>query len=998
MPTVPRWDHGPLVGRDEELARLLAAVQRAAAGRGAGVLLAGDAGVGKTRLLDELAARATAGGLRLLVGHCVDLGDVGLPYLPFVDLLRPLAADPDTAPAALSRPALAALLAGRAEVLPVREEDRPGGDPVDRVLRPPGDDGRLQLFESVAALLAEVAAATPLLVVLEDVHWADRSSRDLLRYLFARLADEPVAVVASYRSDDLHRRHPLRPLLAELVRLPGVERSELAPLPDPAVAQLVRDRAAGDGGLPDATVDDVVARAEGNAFYAEELLAAALAGEQLPGGLADVLLSRVEQLPPGAQQVLRVAAVAGRRVRHELVAAVAGLDPAALEAALAEAVHAHLLVVTGDGRYAYRHALLREAVLADLLPGARVRLHAAVAAHLAAVPSAGTAAERAYHARESNDLPVALAASLEAAEQARRVGAPAEQLQHLETALALWPVVPDAAERTGRDQVSLLVDAAAAARRGGELQRATALLRAALDALGADGDAAARARVHYTLAQLATRVGDVRAALEHSATALDLVPAEPPSEVRAWALATRVRACYAADRTEEAERAATEALAVADALGLDSAWADTAMSLLQLRPGHLAAGERLHEALARARRSGDAEVEMRAWYLIAASAHEDGRLPEALAASDEGLRRAAELGVEWSAYAAEVRHLAVVARYAAGHWDGSLALAEQMARVPDMAAHVRAASLMVLVGRGDPAAAGRLAWARGLADRLDGHVLLLLATAAAEVDLAAQAGDAAAAAAAAVRAARRIEQLWGDDRLAVVRLVTCALAAVADAAAEARLLGDRDAAARWVGSGEELVAAGRAAWDAFPAWLGPVGVEGRAWAARLDAEADRLRGEDDAAAWRAVVAAFDYGHVPETARARLRLAAALLAADERDAAAGELRAAHAAATELGATPLREAVVALARRARLETGLPGARPVDPDAVLTPREQEVLGLLAQGRTNRQIGAALYISEKTASVHVSNILAKLGAGGRTEAVALAAERGLLPLGAGG
>jgi DNA-binding NarL/FixJ family response regulator len=231
-----------------------------------------------------------------------------------------------------------------------------------------------------------------------------------------------------------------------------------------------------------------------------------------------------------------------------------------------------------------------------------------------------------------------------------------------------------------------------------------------------------------------------------------------------------------------------------------------------------------------------------------------------------------------------------------------------------------------------------------------------------------------------------------------VRLVAGALGAVADAAAGARLLGDRDAAARWVGTGEELVAAGHAAQDAFPARLGPVGVEGRAWAARLEAEAARLRGEDDPATWRSVVAAFGYGHVPETARARLRLAAALLAVDERDAAAVELQAAHAAAVGLGAAPLREAVVALARRARLETGLPGARPVDRDAVLTPREQEVLGLLAQGRTNRQIGAALYISEKTASVHVSNILAKLGAGGRTEAVALAAERGLLPLASGG
>src|SRR5439155_26182809 len=140
---------------------------------------------------------------------------------------------------------------------------------------------------------AEVSARTPLLVVLEDLHWADRSSRDLLRYLLARLVDEPLVVVASYRADDLHRRHPLRPLLAELVRLPGVERLDLAPLPDAAVAALVRGLAASSGAPAEATIEDVVSRAEGNAFYAEELLAAGLHGEALPLGLTDVLLARV---------------------------------------------------------------------------------------------------------------------------------------------------------------------------------------------------------------------------------------------------------------------------------------------------------------------------------------------------------------------------------------------------------------------------------------------------------------------------------------------------------------------------------------------------------------------------------------------------------------------------------------------------------------------------------------------------------------------------------
>ncbi|MBW8766366.1 MAG: AAA family ATPase, partial [Geodermatophilales bacterium] len=223
-----RWDAAPMVGRAEELDRLLSHVDRAAGGRSSAVLLAGDAGVGKTRLLDELAARATDRGVRVLVGHCVDLGDVGLPYLPFVDLLRPVASDPDLAPAAAGNPVLAGLLAGRPGTLvpvPPPGEGRDLGRPLpNRAAPQPVDDGRLQLFESVAGLICELAAAAPLLLVLEDLHWADRSSRDLLRYLLARLVDEPVVVVASYRSDDLHRRHPLRPLLAELVRLPGVER------------------------------------------------------------------------------------------------------------------------------------------------------------------------------------------------------------------------------------------------------------------------------------------------------------------------------------------------------------------------------------------------------------------------------------------------------------------------------------------------------------------------------------------------------------------------------------------------------------------------------------------------------------------------------------------------------------------------------------------------------------------------------------------------------
>ena len=985
-----------MVGRAAELARLLSHVDRAATGGASAVLLAGDAGVGKTRLLDEFAGAAAARGVRVLTGHCVDLGDVGLPYLPFVDLLRPVAADPELAPTAAGNPVLSGLLAGR----PAAPVPRDGGDlgrPLpNRAAPQPVDDGRLQLFESVAALLCELAAAGPLLIVLEDVHWADRSSRDLLRYLLARLVDEPVVVVASYRSDDLHRRHPLRPLLAELVRLPGVERLELAPLPDAEVGNLVRGLADAEGGVPEETVEDVVARAEGNAFYAEELFAAGRRGQALPSALTDVLLARVEQRSDAAQQVLRIAAVAGRRVRHELVAAVGGVTPGELEAALAETVHNHLLVVSDDGRFRFRHALLREAVLADLLPGERVRLHASIAAYLAATPGAGTAAERAHHARESNDLPGALAASLEAADEACRIGAPAEQLQHLETALALWSAVPDAAGLTGRDQPRLLREAAAAARTAGELHRTVALLRSALEALGRDGDPVERARVHYTLAQALDRVEDMAGAQRESEAALALVPAQPPSEVRTWAAATAARMNYSLGRMAEGDAAAEEALAAAEVLGLDGAWSDTAVSQARARGDSdpVVKRRRMEEALTRARRSGDADVEMRVLYNRATVAFEAGQIEEALDWTRRGTARARELGMEWAFYSAELRHLQVTALYLAGEWDASLAEADELARVPEMGAHVRAAGLLVQVGRGDPAAWARLAWARGLVPRLKTHMLLTLVTAAAEIDLAAWAGDPATAVEAAAQASRRFRELWTTDHLGVLRLSATALAPVGDAAAAARLVGDAATAEHWVRVGEPLVDIARSAVAVFAQFVGEMGIEAKAWLARVEAEAARLSGEAAPELWQAAVDGFAFGHVYEQARSRWRLAEALLAVGNRTGAAEQAGAAHEVAVRLGAAPLRAGVEALVRRGRLDVDLPGVRRgSDPSAVFTPREAEVLALLAQGRTNRQVGAALYISEKTASVHVSNILAKLGANGRTEAVAIAASRGLLP-----
>jgi DNA-binding CsgD family transcriptional regulator len=477
-----------------------------------------------------------------------------------------------------------------------------------------------------------------------------------------------------------------------------------------------------------------------------------------------------------------------------------------------------------------------------------------------------------------------------------------------------------------------------------------------------------------------------------------LVPPDPPSEVRTWAAATHARMSYAIGQLAEGDAAAEEALAAADALGLDSAWSDTAVSQVRSRQNTdpVVVERRLEEALRRARRSGDVDVEMRVLYNRATIAFEAGRISECLDWTRTATTRARDLGMEWAFYPAELRHLQVTALYMLGEWDASLAEADLLARVPEMAAHVRAAGLLVLVGRGDAAAGERLAWARGLIPRLNAHVLLSMVTAAAEVDLAAWAGDPDTAVDAAATASRRLQEVWDDDHLAVLRLVATALGALGDAAAAARIVGDTAGADRRRAQGEPLVELARSAMAVFAKTVGEMGVEGKAWAARVEAEAARLRGEPAVEPWRVALEAFGFGHVYEEARSRWRLAEALLAADDRSGAAEQARAAHEVAVRLGAVPLRTAAETLIRRGRLDVQVPGGRrPAGVDAVFTPRETEVLALMAQGRTNRQIGAELYISEKTASVHVSNILAKLAASSRTEAVAVAAQRGLLPTG---
>jgi DNA-binding CsgD family transcriptional regulator len=976
----------PFIGRGDELARLTGVLERARDGDPRAVLVAGDAGVGKTRTLTEAAAHATAAGTTVLTGHCVDLGDVGLPYLPFTEILGAAAADDRFAPALAAHPAV----------------DRLTGS-VSGTGTAPDPGGRLQLFEGIAGLLADLADIAPLLLILEDLHWADQSSRDLLRFLLSRgVLQRPapggparrLAVFASYRADDLHRRHPLRPLLAELIRLPAVDRLELRPMADADVARLVRAQRTGP--VSDTTVRRIVERAEGNAFYAEELLAA-LPGDEdpassaMPSGLADVLLIRIEQLSETAQQVLRTAAVAGRRVEHDLLRAAVQLPEDELESALREAVGHQLVVPGDDATYSFRHALTREAVYADLLPGERVRLHRRFAELLAGpARSARNAAERAHHSRESHDLADALTASLEAADHAQRVGAPAEELRQLEAALELWPAVDAGARPEGGGTVALTLRASAAAARAGETHRAVHLTRDALARAGSDADSELAARVRYTLAGNLMRIDSLKDAFAYSSEALAMIPAEPPSYTWVWAAATHVMAARYVGRDQDAERVARQALATAERLRLADAQADLTISLVGMEADNRRTPkgrERLRRARELAHGAGNFPVEMRALFNLAIGAYESGDLDECLTWLGDGVDRARRAGLLSSPYALELRYLQSLVLYTLGRWDEcARAAADDAELLPVAGGFATGPALYVALARGEHEAA--VSGARALLDRPFDWMATLVASIVL-TDAAAQRGDAEESVRRLRTAAKALTDVSGADLPpVVVRLAALALSAVADAAEESRRSGGPVGGDRWADAATELVelARGTAAQGGEGAEQGP---EGLAWLARAEAEWLRARSGPDVAAWERAVTAFGYGDPYELARSRRRLAEALLAAGRREEAAEQARAAHDTALRLGAAPLREALDALVRRGGLaESPAAGER----FAALTAREDDVLRLLGRGRTNRQIGEELFISGKTASVHVSNILAKLGAASRTEAVAIAYREGLI------
>ncbi|MCR6485892.1 AAA family ATPase [Amycolatopsis sp. OK19-0408] len=999
MHLVPRLGSGiPLVARTHEMRRLRAAFARAERGEAGAVLLSGDAGVGKTRLLTALGEHVEACGGLVLTGRCIDVREGGLPYLPFAEALAPLgsASDPAVAAAVRARPALGRLLPQGQGFEEPRAAEHPPMTSHDRETmvrpRPEQDLGQLQLFDAVLGVLTEVAESRPVVLLLEDLHWADASTRNLLSFLLSRLRAQRLLVVGSYREEDVHRRHPLRGLLSELVRLATVERVDLHPFGAADARKFVA--ALADQPMPADVVADIVDRSQGNPFFAEELLATKTECNDLPAGLAEVLLSRLERLSPDARRVVRVLSVANEPVMHAALADVSGLGELELDEALREAVQHHVLVVLSDGSYTFRHALLQEAVYGDLLPGERSRTHAAYAARIKARPQGrGHDAKLAYHSMQSSDLVTALPAFLRAMDEAEKLGAPGSALGHVEQALSIWDAVAPADRPEGFDELRLLHEASYFAGTSGEPERAAAFARSATQALTPEtsSDRAAKTwrRLAEALLALEGTLDEATAAIDR---AWDLVKDTEPSGTRAWVLASRAGFLRLIDQPEAALESARTAVSDAQAVGAANAEASALVTLGTLADsaGHPAeARDWLRKAQRKAREAGGPNTEIRATYFLALSHDDEGEFAEALEHVTSGVARAEETGLSWSSFGIELRARQLMLRYLIGDWPDESASRAGRGVSSAVAARILGIWSLFVVARGRFDEAAKLV--SGLRQHWTADMQIPLSIGDAGIQAAYWRGEHA-------EAVRRAEDLVGwleriePGLLAGIRVATLGVSAAAALAADARVHGDQTAVGAAVAAGERLLAHGRMCSVVGQPRSGTLGPEGRAWLARLEAAASCLSGRGDAAKWAAAAEAFGYGAVYEQAICRWHEAEALLAADA--SAATALEAAHAVAVRLGAIPLRDAVRDLAHRARVE--LDGVEPAAPARTvadpLTDRERDVLERVALGRTNRQVGEELYISEKTVSVHLSRVMAKLGASRRAEAVAIAYDRGLL------
>ncbi|OLF13532.1 helix-turn-helix transcriptional regulator [Actinophytocola xanthii] len=909
---------GPdLVGRRAELAALEACLP----GRGRLVIIDGDAGVGKTRLVQTFAEHAATTST-VLAGGCVQF-EADIPYAPF------------------------------AEALPELFSGTAGLDRASEYRR-----------------VADTLAARPTVLVLEDLHWADASTRDLLRYLHRVLADAPVLLIVTCRTDEFAADHPVARLLAELARSPRSDRIHLGPLDRPGVTALARGVLGADP--PAELVDTLVARAEGNPFFTEELLAA---GEDVPRNVREIVTTRLARLSPEAQQLARLAAVAGRTVSHDLLVGLAGEVPGP---GLRELVdHGQLVIVEPDS-YSFRHALIQEALYRDLLPGERRRAHAAVAACLTAHPelatrssAAGVAAELAHHWDAAGDAARALAASVQAASSAVEGLAPAEAHAHYERSLRRWPEVTAPAEVAGVELDELLERAAEAASLAGHNQRAVELTQQRLAGL-ADGER--RALAFEQLSYQARSAGNWALARSAAAETVRLLPADSPALVRveSWRMGLDMLASRHVAAVRHAERLLPAVSA--DPMAMNRAL--TVLGTSRTMLGHVDQGlEHLHRHREFALSSGNPRFVGVSYVNLSESLIWADRQEEALRVARAGLAEASGYGFD--IYLLPILGNAVRALAELHRWDEAVDAAEDPddpAADPFNWIFVDLPRTDVLLKRGDHAAAADLLKRIGAV--LDGQDDVQYGTELAHLRarLAAEErrwDDARAAVDDGLSAALGAQDMW-----LTARLVATGVQVEADSATHP---GARERA-------EELLAAGLEHRRRLEADWAVALPRSRRALALATAERTRLDAMPDPEAW-SFPTDVDR-HLGAYARFR-RAEALLLARGSRTAAAEALAEATTTADALGAAPLAELARALAGRARLTMPAAPSPAASPDLGLTAREAEIFTMLGRGLTNAEIAQELFISAKTASVHVSNILRKLGVRSRIQAAALAHRR---------
>lgn len=1025
-----------MIGRDADLEGLLAEFRRSAEEPRA-VAIGGEAGIGKTRLVAEF--RREVGDALVLTGKCVDIGAESAPYAPFSAIVRELASqiglDELLAAAGPARAVLSVLLPELASTgqLPQRA-------------------GTERLYELVAVLFENIARDRRLVLVIEDIHWADRATIELLRFLVGMVESPGILIVVTYRSDEIVRGHPLRPVLPELERSRRLARWELSRLTrDQVAAQMLAIASAARGGssdaevaadpaaagavhVDDARIDDVFERSEGVPFFVEEL-AGADPHEGDPGGgilpetLRELLLARYERLDDATQHLLRLLAVGGACVRHDLLDLVYPGTPIELDATVRSAVDGGLLVID-ESCYDFRHALVRAAVLSEVLPGERVRYHAAYADALESFAGTGrlVAHEISQHRLDAHDPVRAFPATLDAMREARQAYAFARSARMGERALELWEQIDEPESVAGMSHVSLMQRTAAAWHDAGDNDRALTVVDAALeeclpvrvgeDAAEPDGvhpdgtrpGGAGQDAVHGNgadqhsveqHAELLANKAQYLAGLSRPGStalleeALSELGDDACSETTAEVLGDLAGRLMLEARYDDAVVVATKALAQADAAGSLSRRSVSH----NIRGVSLVGLGRIDEGLADLKRAGELAstrdgAMMRYRVNTSDVMHLIGRYADAVDIGNAGVERARQLGVQRTG-GVMLASNTVEPLAALGRWDDAFALLEPALALnppPGFRVHLQRIKLWLLTWKGELAAADELwrLWAPMMKVQGEIEVQSRLGAARVEAELALALGD--------------IERAWGALSVLLRDHRTMSgydLPLLADAGRTLALL--RTAAPGSALEHIDLSSAEdglREVLESAREWP-----TASVWAPIFEAElaADGL----DADAWGDAVRASLLPSAPAHLEpyARFRQAQALVAATtgpsgsaqhraatHREAAHEQVRRARQLAERLGSGLLLGWIDEFAARAGLETAhtsredVSGGHPDAPAPKLTERERQVLDLIAQGLSNKQIGERLYISTKTASVHVSAILRKLGATSRTEAVYLA------------